>query len=347
MKGDEKKKLYCPNCEDDRNVHPVTRDETYTVRGEEIIVSVETMVCSMCGESIGNDEQDQKILDAVHEEYRRRVDLLTPDRIREIRNHYHLSQKSFAMLLGMSEATMNRYEQGGLQDQTHDTVIRACEKPEVIRDLLSRRGHLISDWQRKRVEQALAGQEEPANQLLDHLGEVDWVCMPKEVSEKTGYRIFDYKRFAGVVLSFCDLLGEISRTTINKLLFYADFLNYKISTVSLTGTTYRKLDYGPVPADYGGLLSRMESEGLLFCEERPYPNGKTGFYYSKGSNADSMRFDFDEIENRVLNVVARDLGSLKATEISEKSHQETAWKDTEEKQLISYIHAMDLSLSLS
>ena len=99
MKGDEKKELFCPNCEDYRNAHPITRDETYTVRGEVITVPVETMTCSECGESIGNDEQDRNILNAVHEEYRRRVDLLTPERIREIRNRYHLSQKSFATLL--------------------------------------------------------------------------------------------------------------------------------------------------------------------------------------------------------------------------------------------------------
>ena len=75
-----------------------------------------------------------------------------------------LSQKSFAALLGMSEATINRHENGCLQEVTHDNILRACESSDYVRDLLTRRGNVLSARQREQVEQALAGQAPlPAN----------------------------------------------------------------------------------------------------------------------------------------------------------------------------------------
>jgi putative zinc finger/helix-turn-helix YgiT family protein len=153
-----KREAFCPSCEEYRATKAVERTERYKVRGRDIEVPVHCEVCAACGEQLGSDAQDKQVLDAVHAEYRSQMDFLTPERIREIRKRYRLSQKSLAALLGMSEATINRYEQGGLQDPAHDTAIRACEISKFARGLLERRGHLLSGWQRKRMEAALASQ---------------------------------------------------------------------------------------------------------------------------------------------------------------------------------------------
>ena len=158
--------VFCPNCEEYRGTKTVERRETYEVRGRKITVTVEDEVCKACGEGIGSDDHDQKVLDTLHAEYRRQVGMLTPEQIMAIRRRYRLSQRSFAALLGMSEATINRYENDALQEHTHDNVIRACENVQYVRDLLQRRGRLLSDWQRRRAEEALVsqaqrGQHEP------------------------------------------------------------------------------------------------------------------------------------------------------------------------------------------
>jgi len=337
---------FCPTCEDYRETKNENREETYAVRGQEITIPVQVEVCVFCHEILGSDEQDQQILDMVHAEYRRQKNLLSPDQIKQIRSKYRLSQKSFAALLGMSEATINRYEQGGLQEQVHDNAIRACEKPEFVRGLLQRRGNLLTDWQKKRVEEALAGQTESNAGWIDLIGDADWMHLAHEVSDRTGFRPFEYKRYASGVVWLCRNLGEVSRTVINKLLFYVDFLNFKTTTVSLTGTAYRRLQYGPVPSDYGQLLDRMEAEGLLTCREQEYPNDNTGFYYQAGSEADSLDIEFTQHEMRVLEHVAETFRDCTAKVISERSHQESAWRDTEDKQLISYQKAATLSLNL-
>lgn len=334
---------FCPGCEEYHETKVVEREETYTVRARKITVPVKAEVCCNCGESIGSDETDQEILDVVHAEYRQQADLLTPERIKEIRKRYRLSQKSFAALLGMSEATINRYERGGLQDQALDTAIRACERSEVMRDILERRRHMLTDWQRQRAERALAGMAEPDGDLI---GQGIWIQATNEVSDRTGFRRFDSKRFASVVVWFCGRLDGVFSTPINKLLFYADFLNFKTATVSLTGTAYRKAPLGLVPTDYGKLLGWMVDEGVLEGREVEFSNGNTGYRYDLGPKADSVKTEFSEHEKKVLEYVAAELGGLSAKAISDRSHKESAWKDSEDGQVISYQVARDLSLSL-
>lgn len=337
---------FCPACEEDRGTKTEEREETYEVRGRQITVPLTVTVCRTCGEELGSDEQDQEILDAVHGEYRRQVGLLTAEQIKGVRRRYRLSQKSLATLLGMSEATINRYEKGGLQDQVHDNAIRACEDAEYVRDLLQRRGHLLTERQRGRVEEALAGQPDRESTLTQFFGTAEWLSTAYEFSHRTGFRRFSYERFASVVTWLCREMKEVSKTTILKLLFYADFLNYKTATVSLTGTAYRRLQYGPVPSDYGQLLARMEGEGLLTCTEIAYAEGNTGYYYCAGPQAGPSEGTFTAHEQRVLRRVVEAFRNCTAKEISDRSHQETAWKNTEDKQLISYQEAAALSLDL-
>lgn len=338
---------FCPTCEDFCPVRTEDRQETFKVRGCDITVPVSVECCANCGEMLGSDEQDQRIIDQVHAEYRRQKGLLTPEEIKDIRERYQLSQRSFAALLGMSEASINRYERGGLQDESHDTVIRACREPSIVRDLLRRHGNRLSAWQRQRVEQALSDELQEYGNLIKFLGN-NCFCMPEEVSKNTGFRRFDYTKFAAVVLWFCNRLGGVYITALNKLLFYSDFLHFKENTVSLTGAAYRRMQYGPVLADYEGLLGLMEGRNLIVKEEQYFPNGDTtGYRCKRGPSADSVAQDFSTSEIQVLERVAEALGQLKARQVSERSHQETAWLETPERELISYEFAKDLSMSIS
>ena len=338
---------FCATCEDYNETRTVRREEAYSIRGLEVTVPVVVEVCANCGAGFGSDEQDQAILDATYSEYRRQNDLLTPDRIKSIRQRYCLSQKSFATLLGMSEATINRYEKGGLQDQTHDTLIRACENAEFVREQLNRRGDLLTDWQRKQIEGALSGQKNDKAISFEWTSGTDWFSVMDEVSDKTGFRRFDYDRAAAVVIRFCDQVNGVSRTVINKLLFYADFLNFKTSTVSMTGTAYRRAQYGPVPCIYAQLLERMEMDDLLVCREVTHPNGYMGYNYEPGAKVASPSIDFTPHEQTVLACVAEAFRACTAKDISERSHRESAWQNTADGQLISYQEAATLSLDLA
>jgi DNA-binding XRE family transcriptional regulator/uncharacterized phage-associated protein len=269
---------------------------------------------------------------------------LTPERIREIRKKYHLSQKTFAAILGMSEATINRYEGGGLQDAAHDATIRACESAEFVRQQLQLRGGRLSERQRNWVEAAI--DRELAGKRGIVLSSEMLTTMPNELSLKTGFRHFSYDRYAAVVVWFCRNVKTVTGTSLNKLLFYADFLCYKTETRSITGAAYRRMTYWPVPADYGGLRERMELEGYVEIREVRYKNGFVGEEYHFGPAADVLDATFSAPELRVLQTVAKSLARLTPREISERSHQESAWTETLDRELISYEEAARLSLAV-
>ena len=150
-----------------------------------------------------------------------------------------------------------------------------------------------------------------------------------------------------MVVWFCQNVNAITVTSLNKLLFYADFLCYKIETRSITGAAYRRMTYGPVPADYGGLRQRMEMDGYVEIKEVRYKNGNVGEEYRIGPAADTLHVTFSAQEQRVLQVVAKSLAGLTPREISDRSHQESAWIATPDRELISYQEAAKLSLTVS
>ena len=138
---------YCVICESE-NVSNKKRTMQFEVRGETLDIEVLSIVCSDCG-CVETTEDPAEI---AFSQYRKANHLLSSEEIKVARTKYGLSQKSFAKLLGMSEATVNRYEKGSLQNEAHDQAIRSCLVPEAMRDLYERRGDRLSDWQRQRFE---------------------------------------------------------------------------------------------------------------------------------------------------------------------------------------------------
>ncbi|MDY0171131.1 MAG: DUF4065 domain-containing protein [Thermoguttaceae bacterium] len=331
---------YCIICGQGGPLHHEQQAMRFDVRGETIRFEVPIVICPSCGTSEVEDGLDPAAM--AFAEYRRLKGLLTPEQIRELRRQYRLSQRSFAALLGMSEATINRYEAGALQDPAHDTALRACEDPDYVRRLMERNGARLSDWQRQRVVAAL---EDRADDLAaDARDPGNLWCMPEELSLRTGYRLFHYEKYVAVVAWFCRRLKSVTATSLNKLLFYADFLHFRSETVSLTGAAYRRLPYGPVPADYGGLREQMELDQFVEIEEIEYQNGNIGEQYRLGPRVEELDVVFTLRETKVLEVVARAFEHATPSEISQRSHNESAWYDTEDKALISYDKARDLSL---
>ncbi len=152
--------MYCDPCGDDREFRRELREKTVEVRGETITVTAPTLVCASCGATQPDPEGERHGQDPIrlaNDEYRRRHGTLSTDEIRRIREQYDLSPEAFAAVLGMSPATLYRYEAGGIQDDPHDAAIFACDDPATMHRLVQRRSALLSGLQIRRFEQALAG----------------------------------------------------------------------------------------------------------------------------------------------------------------------------------------------
>jgi putative zinc finger/helix-turn-helix YgiT family protein len=330
---------FCPACAEYREFAKQIHTEFYTVRGVKISMErISVEVCSTCGEVLSDEERDNALIEAAYSEYRALKGLLSPTEVQSVRKRYGLSQQSFAVLLGMGEATINRYEGGALQDEAHDWLIRACRESSFMETVLERNGNLLSPRQLASAKKALANQEaaEGAERPM-----ASCLTYANEVSTKTGFRKFAYERYAAVVTWFIGHVPQVGPTKLNKLLYYADVLYYRRTAVSLTGSPYRRIEYGPVPVHYGTLNDFMEADGYIAVNEVDYSDDIQGQEFKTGPHApDVVALDATAIA--VLEVVASNLGKLSAKEVSRRSHLEPGWIQTPEKQLISYEIAKDL-----
>lgn len=79
--------------------------------------------CSHCQALSIDDEADRRISAA----FRQIARLLTPEEIRAGRERLELTQKQFAQLLGVGEATVSRWETGAqIQQRALDRFLRVC-----------------------------------------------------------------------------------------------------------------------------------------------------------------------------------------------------------------------------
>ncbi len=79
--------------------------------------------CTNCQAISIDDEADQQISAA----FRHEAHLLAPEEIRQGRERLGLTQKQFANLLGVGEATVSRWETGAqIQQRAMDRFLRLC-----------------------------------------------------------------------------------------------------------------------------------------------------------------------------------------------------------------------------
>ena len=79
--------------------------------------------CGNCQAISIDDEADRQISAA----FRREARLLAPEEIRQGREQLEMTQKQFANLLGVGEATISRWETGAqIQQRAMDRFLRVC-----------------------------------------------------------------------------------------------------------------------------------------------------------------------------------------------------------------------------
>jgi putative zinc finger/helix-turn-helix YgiT family protein len=89
--------------------------------------------CGNCGAISIDDEADRQISAA----FRREARLLAPEEIRQGREKLGLTQKQFANLLGVGEATVSRWETGAqIQQRAMDRFLRVCLASPAVVELL-------------------------------------------------------------------------------------------------------------------------------------------------------------------------------------------------------------------
>jgi len=206
-----------------------------------------------------------------------------------------MNQEEFAQYLSVGLASVKRWELGKPQDKSNDELIR------IKCDLL-------------RAEQNLA------EVLMRQGGEPDAF---------SGMRSFSFSRLANCVLFFLARAAEedcvLGPLHINKLCWYADAEHFRQHGVSITGSRYARLPWGPALVDYRLIFRELQGKG--FIEARGVNRLVPLLEFNH------TEFSAEELES-LQRVWRRFRGRLK--QIVSDSHEEKAWKETPHAELISF-----------
>ena len=124
---------FCENCGKERILRRTKRVRDFVVKDEHFEVEVVIAVCSVCGSEVPYPKLDKSQRRKASDAYRKAHGLLTTSEIIGVRNRYGLSQRGLARILGWGPITVHRYEQGGIQNRAHDTVLRlAGRDPQYV-----------------------------------------------------------------------------------------------------------------------------------------------------------------------------------------------------------------------
>lgn len=148
---------------------------------------------------------------------------------------------------------------------------------------------------------------------------------------------FNLPKFKNVllyILERCAGKPNVGETLLYKLLYFADFNYYELYEEHLTGATYHKLPYGPVPARLQTVINQM------IDKEKSIKRIKTDYFkYKQTRYIPLIKPNLQELkasEKEVLDRVIERFSDWSATAISEYSHKDIPWLVSKEGNVIDY-----------
>lgn len=154
--------LRCPDCDkemvDKRDIHSFR----YGAGDSAIDISVEVPMkhCAECELSFLEAEGQE----LAHEALCRRLAVLSPRQIREIRSKFRMSREEFATTTGLGEATLGRWERGeGIQSQANDLYLRILQQPSGSACLFN----ILDSLHREKSSRTHSSTSEPRFRVLE------------------------------------------------------------------------------------------------------------------------------------------------------------------------------------
>lgn len=326
--------FYCEGCKSYVATHVEIREETFDVRGADITINSRVRVCSNNRHDIYDEALDSKNIEMAFEKFRQENDYLNPQEIKETREKYGLSQRGFASLIGVGSASIARYERGSVPTNSHHTLLKNIrDNHDFVKDLYDDNGDKLRRLDKRRIEEKLDYEDEQ-----DIIEETIQLYLKKTQIEAepiyNGYIKFEFDKLMNLIIYFSEKMKMLSKTKLMKLLFYTDFRNFKESGLSVTGLSYKKLPYGPVPSHHFLMLDSLIEKNAI--EILPFDSYE-GEYIVPSIEADMSEFDEDEMD--IIHSVVKDFEFMNAKMISDHSHAEEGYQSVNLNDMISYEYA--------
>jgi putative zinc finger/helix-turn-helix YgiT family protein len=327
-----KKTIECPYCDGIANLHREAKEIIY--RKEAFKIIAHFYKCEKCHEEFTTTEADTISLTQVHNQYREKYGIPFPDEIAAIREKYDLSASKMSEVLGFGANGYSNYENGEIPTTAYGNLIGAAAEPHMFRNLLHKSKEHFSDNAFNKAEERIACLLRTAEKDKNLFTRLNVYSEPNNF---TGYKKPEPAKIANLVAYFIrhskpDFNDKLK---LNKQLFFTDFAHYKNYGMSISGLSYRAINYGPVPANYDNIYAYLEGEQLIGSQFLKLPNGGAREVFL--SEADFDKELFTEQEKETIETVTEKFADMSTWDIVELSHREKGWKELEaSRELIGY-----------
>lgn len=181
---------------------------------------------------------------------------------------------------------------------------------------------------------------------LDHFMSADFAASQQiespiqesqeEQSERVSVPSLQVDKFKNVllyILERCAGKPNVGETVLYKLLYFSDFNYYELYEEQLTGASYRKLPFGPVPQKLDAIINQMIDNGQLQRVKTEYFGlQQTRYLPLQKANLTQLKASEKEVIDRVI----EQMSDWSANAISAYSHKDMPWQASKEGDEIDY-----------
>jgi len=318
--------------------HIEKRNQLFKVRDTEITILADALVDDDTNEIIFDRQLDNDAINLAFEQYRSNNNIVSPKNIVDFRKKYNLSQRSLAKLLSIGSATIARYEKGALPSESLNNLLKQMmNNSGSFIEFFNQNKTNLSEDDKQKVESVLDGMKKKIK--TDSI--LNAYMLRNENNQANvndGFRKFNFNKFKNMVIYLIKNGATLSKTRLNKLLFYCDFIFFSENSVSISGATYIHDHYGPVPSDFELLYTALRDQNII--DSVPFSDGHGEELLTNEKFDDSY---FSESELITLAAVSKKFTNYNAKKITEYSHKEKAYIETDSKSVISYEYAFKLN----
>jgi len=242
----------------DKEMELKIEKRSITFRKEKFEILYHYYYCSDFDEQITDPSLEEININQVYNQYRSKYNLPFPDEIKEIREQYHISSSKMSTLLGFGINTYKNYENGEVPSESNSKLIQLAKDPNSFKNILTLNhafANQKSDKLLKRIDELIWNNEQ---QKQTHYV-LQYIFGHDQPNEFSGFRTANIDLMTEMIVYFTEKLRP-HKSTLNKLLFYADFLQYKKSCFSISGSKYHKIaTMGPAPDNSNTLFELIHN----------------------------------------------------------------------------------------
>ena len=252
--------------------------------------------------------------------YKKKMGLLTSEEIKDIRKKFGMNQREYALSIGVGEVTVHRFENGSIQTEVIDIIMRLSSDPDnMFNFLIKNQNNLTKEEFTKFISKVYELQE-----LKKH-------CIAKFNSNEflnLKFQTLDANEVAKVLINnynnrvddlsleydikdMCANAEYITPLKLQKLLYYIQGLSLKIYDKPAFNNNIYAWSYGPVILDV-------------------YKN-----YKGKNPiNSIKEEIKISDGLKKIIDVVIDSYGQIEAEKLIKLTHCEEPWKNTKQQSII-------------